>query len=484
MRILLASSEVHPYSKTGGLADMTGALAKALAKAGHQVGMVTPLHRGIAEKHPKLKKLDWRMRLPLGDREVEAEVWTLTPEPRLTLYFIKNPAFYDRKDLYQEFGIDYHDNAERYIFFAKAVAHLARYLPWKPELIHTHDWQAAPVAMLVWHMREREGWGTAPPVCLTIHNLAYQGLFPASVYPLFNLPGDYFQPGGAEFYGHVNCLKSGIEFSDRITTVSPRYAREITTELFGCGLDNSLRLHESGLLGIVNGVDYDEWKTVGNPHLNHEFTPDNLAGKRKIQAGLQAGFGLPVRADVPLFGTISRLTEQKGMDIQLPALEEMLAADIQFVLLGSGSPRYEDSYRALARRYPGKVGVKIGYDLRLSHCIEAGCDFYLMPSRFEPCGLNQMYSLRYGTIPVVRGTGGLDDTVIDIAQDPQRANGIKFYDYTPRALSKAIRKALVLYAEPRLMALYRKNGMLADFSWDRTAKEYEHLYRSMLGEPV
>ena len=472
MRILIASSEVHPYSKTGGLADMVGALAKWLGRAGHQVGLVTPLYRGILERFPEIKQLDWQIEVPLGPGRAQAEVWTLEPSQGLTIYFVRHPHFFEREGLYQENGLDFPDNPHRFIFYSKCVAHLARYLPWQPELVHVHDWQAALVPLLILHQKVQEGWWNAPQTCLTIHNLAYQGNFPRSFYDLTNLPADYFNINGVEFYRSMNCLKAGILFADILTTVSPRYAREITTTQYGCGLDAPLRQRQSLLVGILNGVDYEEWNTTHNPHLNHSFGLRNLKGKAALKLDLQSEMGLPVSAGTPLFASITRLVDQKGVGVELGALEEMLAAEMQFALLGNGAPEYERAFQGLARRFPKQVAVRIGFDQRLSHRIEAGADFFLMPSQYEPCGLNQMYSLRYGTPPIVRITGGLDDSVVDISEDDEAANGIKFGEFSIRALAKAIRKALVLYAEPELLAHYRRNGMKADFSWQRTALEY------------
>jgi starch synthase len=325
-----------------------------------------------------------------------------------------------------------------------------------------------------------EGLPNLPRTCLTIHNLAYQGIFAAAKYALTNLPPDYFNLNGAEFYGSLNCLKAGIVYADAITTVSPRYAREIRTPEQGAGLDDMLRRREGSLFGILNGVDYDEWNTTDNPYLKYPYTAANLAGKTRDKLELQGELGLPVDPDTPLFGCVTRLAEQKGLDIQLGALEEMLSARMQFVLLGSGSDGYEKAYRELARRFPAKVAVRIGYNQGLSHRIEAASDFYLMPSRFEPCGLNQMYSLRYGAVPIVRVTGGLDDTVVDISEDADRADGIKFAEYSPRALARAMRKALVLYEQPKLLRHYRRNAMKSDFSWSRVVKQYEDVYRMPL----
>jgi starch synthase len=478
MRILLASSEVHPYSKTGGLADMVGALAKVLARAGHEAGIVTPLYRGIREKFPGIRRVDWHFDLPLGAQRVTAGLWSLDVEKGLTVYFIDQPGFFDRAGLYHENNISYADNAQRFIFFSKCVAHLARYLPWRPDVVHVHDWQAALVPALMLHQRRAEGWGNPPRTVLTIHNLAYQGTFPAAAFALTNLPAVFYSMEGAEFFGQLNCLKAGIAFADVITTVSPRYAREIMTEEFGCGLDGFLRQRQDRLFGILNGVDYEEWNTTHNRFLKHPYSAARLAGKQKNKIELQKQFGLPTADDAPLFGTITRLAEQKGVDIKLGALEEMLSSNLRFVLLGSGSTAYERAYLSLARRFPSQVAVQIGYDESLSHCIEAGCDFYIMPSRFEPSGLNQMYSLRYGTIPIVRTVGGLDDSVIDFAEDATRANGIKFREYSTRALAKAIRKALAIYEQPGLLRRYRQNAMKMDFSWDRSVREYLKIYES------
>jgi starch synthase len=478
MNILLASSEVFPFSKTGGLADMVGALARALAKEGHEARVVTPLYRGIREKFPAMRKVDWYFHLPLGLQHVQAELWELDVATGLKIYFIDQPGFFDRTGIYQEGHFSYADNAERYIFFSKCVVHLARYLPWRPDVVHVHDWQVALVPALMLQQKS-EGWENPPPTCLTIHNLAYQGVFPEEAFALANLPESIFNTEGAEFFGLLNCLKAGIAFADFITTVSPRYAREITTEEFGCGLDGLLRRRQKDLAGILNGVDYGEWNTTKNPHLPKPYSAGRMAGKKINKIELQKLVGLPADESIPLFGTISRLAEQKGVDIQLGALAEMLNTKMQFVLLGSGSPEYERGYRDLARHFPGKVAVQFGYDESLAHRIEAGCDFFLMPSRFEPCGLNQMYSLRYGTIPIVRATGGLDDSVIDWTQNPKFATGIKFSDYSSRSLAKAIRKALVLFNQPKLLQVCRRNAMTADFSWERTVHEYLDIYKKL-----
>lgn len=458
---------------------MVGALGKALARAGNRVGIVTPLYSGIREKLPSLRQTPLPLDFPLGLSRVEGEVWEFDPEPNLTIYFLEQPGFYQRANLYQVYGTDYEDNAERFIFFSKAAAHLALHLPWSPEILHAHDWQAAFAPLLLYHQRQKPGWQAAPRTCFTVHNLAYQGIFPAASYALTNLPWDYFHPGGVEFHNQTNCLKAGLAFADLLTTVSPTYAEEITTDEYGCGLDGLLRHRRRQLHGILNGVDYDEWNTIHNPFLPYAYSVDDPTGKNANKAQLQREFGLPENPAVPLFGNIGRLAEQKGVDILVGALGEMLHWDIQFVSLGTGSPQFERAMLELAARFPGKAAIHVGFDQALSHRIEAGSDFFLMPSRFEPCGLNQMYSLRYGTVPIVRQTGGLHDTVVDVREDPASANGIKFHEYSAIALVKAIQKALALYGERELMARFIRNGMKADFSWERTADEFEGLYDRM-----
>jgi len=330
---------------------------------------------------------------------------------------------------------------------------------------------------MVLHQSRAEGWGNPPRVCLTIHNLAYQGIFPRTVFGLTNLPGNYFGSDGVEFYGQMNCLKAGIVYANVITTVSPRYSREITTPEFGAGLDGLLRRRQNSLRGILNGVDYEEWNTESNPCLASAYSIKNIAGKAACKSALQSELSLTV-SESPIFGTVSRLTEQKGMDILLNALEEMLGTvDMQYVLLGSGSSKFERAFLELAKRFPGKVAVRLGYDQALAHRIEAGCDFYVMPSRFEPCGLNQLYSLRYGTIPIVRRTGGLDDTIVDATDDESKADGIKFNNYSAESLAKAMRKALFIFGDDALVRHYQTNGMKADFSWDRAISEYLKAYR-------
>ncbi len=486
MHIVHATSELHPFSKTGGLADMVGALAQALARAGHRVDVVTPLYRGIRIRHPGIAPANWRFDLPLGPKLVSGEFWKLQPEANLTLWFVDQPEYFDRAGIYNERNVDYPDNAERFTFFSKAAALLARHGGGFPQILHCHDWQTGLIPMLVREAATRGAWSSAPKTLLTIHNLAYQGWFPSTAFGFTNLPPAWFHQESAEAWQQMNCLKAGLNLSDALSTVSPRYAREICTPEFGCGLDPLLRRREHELTGILNGVDYGEWNTTSNPALPHAYDSNHLAGKAANKRALQEELGLKLDAAVPLFTNITRLTDQKGADFQLTALEEVLEAgeSLQFALLGSGDPVLEAGYRALAVKFPGQVAARIGFDPKLAHRLEAGADFYLMPSRFEPCGLNQLYSLRYGTIPVVRATGGLDDSVIDArdaaSEDGNLATGIKFTEPTPDALAHAIRKALALFADPYWIARYRRNGMESDFSWERQSRHYVELYDTLI----
>jgi len=484
MHVLLASSELHPFSKTGGLADAVAALGRFVAGAGCQVTVVTPLYRGVEKRFPELERSGWRFAIALGPRLVEGEFVRFDPAPGLSYWFVDQPGFYDRAGLYQDGEADHPDNAERFLFLTKAALLLARHHPVPPSIIHGHDWQVGLLPLLVHHARVTGAWASAPRTVFTIHNLAYQGSFPVEAWEYTNLPPSWFHLESAAHHGRLNFLKAGLCLADALSTVSPRYAEEICTPEYGCGLDGVLRRRGHDLTGILNGVDYSEWNTTANPALAHAYDAFHLAGKAANKADLQREMGLPVQADVPLFGNISRLAEQKGCDLIAGALEAMLPETrMQFVLLGSGDARLEKAFRELALRYPEQIAVRIGFDPRLAHRIEAASDFYLMPSRFEPCGLNQLYSLRYGAIPVVRATGGLADSVVDPREDADRATGIHFEVLTVEALVWAMRKALAIHADPAALAHFRSNGMRADFSWEKQAGEYLRLYNDVLHGP-
>ncbi|MGB9601959.1 MAG: glycogen synthase GlgA [Limisphaerales bacterium] len=480
MRILIAVSELHPFSKTGGLADMVAAMAKTLAKRSYNITILTPLYKGIQERFQHLNFSNpKKTNIQLGTSIIEAEFLEINPKNNLKIVFVKQPHFYFRDSLYvDKNGFDYPDNSARFIFFSKSVVEFARNAEISPDIIHVHDWQTALIPLFIKHLKDF--WKNTPKAVLTIHNLAFQGIFPKDHYQLTNLPWDYFNPEGAEFYGNLNCLKAGIVYSDKIITVSPRYAREIMLPEFGCGLDGVLRWKNHSLAGILNGVDYEEWNTENNPYIYAPYSVNNMSGKNVCKKMLQREFKLKESKSIPLFATISRLTSQKGMDILLDALKVALHTyDMHFILLGRGEHHFEAGFEKLYQDFPTKVRIIIGFDQILAHKIESGADFFIMPSRFEPCGLNQMYSLRYGTIPIVRRTGGLDDSVIDITDNQELANGIKFTEYSTSALLKAIQKAFVIFKNKALLKFYRTNAMKADFSWEKAATEYEKIYGSL-----
>jgi starch synthase len=393
---------------------------------------------------------------------------------------IRRDEYFRRPQLYGTPQGDYPDNAERFAFFSKAVLQLAgRTGPW--DAIHCHDWQSALIPVV-----QKIGVAATPGVktVLTIHNLAHQGTFPFSEWNLLNLDARYFAPEYLEFYGRVNILKGGILFADALTTVSRKYAKEILTPEYGCGLEGVLRGREKYLHGILNGVDYREWSPEVDLHIKTKYSASDLRGKAECKKDLQQLYGLPLKASAPLMGIVSRLADQKGFDILLEIIEELLRMDLQIVILGAGVQKYQQQLAKLPAAHPEKIAVKIGFDNALAHKIEAGADMFLMPSKFEPCGLNQIYSLKYGTVPVVRATGGLDDTIEDYDPLAGTGNGFKFVDYTGPAFLGAVKRALAVYVNKKLWRQVIANGMKCDFSWEKSAKEYLELYRRVVESAV
>ncbi len=480
MNILLGSSEIQPFSKTGGLADMVAALGKYLGRAGVQVGMVTPLYRGLLEQFEGIQRTGRTVEVTLGTRVERGTIFEYEASDNFRIYFVDHVHFFQRTGIYGEHSQDYPDNAERFLFLTKVLLKLSIELEERPDLVHIHDWPVAMYPALLSQALEKGEVANPPKTLCTIHNLAYQGLFPESQMPLSNLDTKYFTPSGIEYYEKMNFLKAGIVYSDHVSTVSPSYAEEILTEEFGCGLEGVLGGRKSNLTGILNGVDYAEWNTTKNEFLKFRYSAERMAGKAKGKKQLQSDLGLPVEPKVPMYGMISRLVEQKGVEPLVEALQQSLKHSMQFVLLGSGDPELERQMQELQQRFPDRVAVKIGYDVGLSHRIEAACDFYLMPSRFEPCGLNQLYSLRYGTIPIVHAAGGLRDSVVDEVESETDATGIKFHEFNSAALLEGIYRGMRLYKKSAVFKEYRKRAMAADFSWDRTALAYIDLYQKIL----
>jgi starch synthase len=476
MRVVMLSPEVHPYAKTGGLADVLGALPPALARLGVDVTVCAPAYRSALRRGP----LDPGRVLyaPVDSRMERAEIVSV-PGAAVRTVLVRADTYFDRDGLYGDAHGDFADNAERFAFFCRAALEWLRDEP-PPDVLHVHDWQAALAVAFLRASPELYPELGGVRTLLTIHNLAYQGRFPAGDWHLLNLDARYFVPEFLEFYGQINFLKAGIVFADGVNTVSPRYAREMETPELGEGLDGVLRARRARVRGIVNGIDVEEWDPATDRHLPAHYDREALDGKSGCRAALQAEMGLAVRADVPLVGIVSRLAEQKGLDLLAEALPRALTETaLQLVVLGSGEERYERLVRELAARFRGRVGVQIGFSEALAHRIEAGADLFLMPSRFEPCGLNQLYSLRYGTVPLVHATGGLDDTVLEFDPVSGEGTGFKFAPYAVEPLLEALTHALRVRRDVARWKRLVANGMAQDFSWTRAAGAYGELYAEL-----
>jgi starch synthase len=478
MKILMVSSEAIPFAKTGGLADVSGALPKALARLGHEITLALPKYRQVDEKRFGLAKTAMDLKVPVGQRLEEAEVYAAEVEARYRALLVRKDAYYNREQLYGSPTGDYEDNAERFVFFCRAVVEAACAL--RPDVIHCHDWQSALVPVYLKTLYREDPRLARIPSVFTIHNIGYQGLFWHYDLPLTNLGWELFTPQALEFYGKLNFLKGGIVFSDAVTTVSRRYMEEIQTAEFGAGLDGVLRDRRRNLHGILNGVDYDDWSPDRDPLIRAPYDPQRLSGKKACKSDLQKAFGLPVDETVPVVGIISRLAEQKGFDLITAAMDELMKEGLQLIILGTGDEKYHLLLDALARKHPDRIGLKIAFDNTLAHKIEAGADLFLMPSRYEPCGLNQIYSLKYGTVPVVRAVGGLDDTIEDYRPEAGLGTGFKFKEYSPAALMEAMRRALAAYRDRGAWERLMTRGMAADFSWDRSARAYVGVYEDLL----
>jgi len=483
MKILFAASEAAPFARTGGLGDVAGALPQALGRLGHDVRLVMPLYRAVDAKRHRLGEVARGLEVPAAVGLQKVDVLEGRLSSGAPVYFVRHDPSFDRDGLYQApSGDDYPDNAERYALFCRAALETCRTLSFRPEVLHAHDWQTALLPVYLKTVLRGDPLFQRTATVFTIHNLGYQGLFPPDTLPRLGLPLTLFTPGGVEFYGKVNLLKGGVLFADLLTTVSRRYSQEIQISEHGFGLDGVLGERRGDLFGILNGIDPAEWNPAIDPHIAAHYTAADLSGKARCKQDLQQRLRLPVRADVPLLGVISRLAEQKGLDLLRDILETLMALDLQLVLLGSGEKGLEAAFLEAAAEHPSKLGVRIGFDTPLSHQIEAGADLFLMPSRYEPCGLNQMYSLAYGTIPVVRATGGLDDTIVQFDLQTGQGNGFRFEEASAAAFLQAIRQALALFSEKAQWGRLIRNAMAADFTWDRSAREYEQVYRRALAQ--
>jgi len=475
MKILMVGTEMAPLARTGGLGDVLEALPAELQRRGHEVSVVLPLYRSIRENPDiVLRETGVEVGVSVGSKRVEAEIFECTAPNGVQVFLVRRDEYFDRSGIYgADGGRGYDDNAERFIFFARAAVELACHITPAPDVIHAHDWQAALAPVFV---RER---GLPFGTVLTIHNLAYQGSFWGIDFGLTNLPSHYFGEQGLEFHGQLNFLKGGILFSDAVTTVSERYAREIQTPEFGCGLDGVLRSQAFKLTGILNGVDEALWNPAEDAAIPAPYSRDALEGKQTCRAALLKELGLKPDPQGPVFAVVSRLAQQKGIDLLAPLIDRLLADDVRLVILGAlgdSDPRYERELLLASRSYPSKFAFRQGFDDALARRIDAGADAMLIPSRFEPCGLTAMYALKYGTIPIVRASGGLYQIVRDDDPASGGGNGFVFYHESPEAFWDALSRAKKRFADrPAWKALVRR-AMEADFSWSVAAERYEQVY--------
>ena len=485
LKIVMAASEVVPFAKTGGLADVAGALPKALRALGHDVRVVMPRYYIVDREKYGLKLLEGPLGVPMGRM---GELWAaiyegVLPGSDIPVYFIDHEGFFGRKGLYDEEGFSYSDNDNRFVFFSKAVMQLCKKIGFKPDILHANDWHTAAIPLLLntRYARDETFRGTAS--VLTIHNLQHQGHFYEGVVDVMEVPWEEYNPLSLESFGGVNLLKGGVAHADMVTTVSPTYAREIQTPEFGWGLQEHIRGHSQKLVGIINGIDYDEWHPSNDPYIAAPYSSSDLTGKGACKKALQEHFGLPQRDDLPLIGFVGRLAEQKGIELVAHVIGGLMHMDLQIVLLGTGEKWAEHFFGDVAAKYPEKFACHIGYSNALAHQIEAGSDFFLMPSLFEPCGLNQIYSLSYGTLPIVRATGGLDDTIENYDPQSGAGTGFKFHWATGDALYGTVKWAVdTWYDNPGQIAAMKKRAMEQHFGWEDSAQDYEKLYYYALGK--
>jgi len=485
MHIAFVASEGVPFSKTGGLADVVGALPRALAALGHQVSVYLPRYRQTKLTEPVTVVRS--ITIPFDDKYRFASVVTGGTQGGVRFYFVEYPPYFDRDALYGTPAGDYPDNAERYALFSRAVIEASKILG-VPHVFHCHDWQSALVPILLRTVYAEDPALRETATVFTIHNMGYQGLFPPETLPLLMLPWDLFTMSKMEFFGQVNFLKGALTYSDYVTTVSRKYSQEIQTAEYGFGLEGVLHDRSSTVSGILNGVDYEEWSPQTDKFAAAKFSPQDLAGKAKCKQDLLATFGMPAAdAKLPVIGIVSRFAAQKGFDLISQIADRLAREQMIMVALGAGDKPYEEMFLRLHKQFPNKIAVKVAYDNAIAHKIEAGADMFLMPSRYEPCGLNQIYSLKYGTVPIVRATGGLDDTIEPWDARTGKGTGFKFTEYIGESLLLTIKQALQGYSDQTSWQVLMRNGMNKDFSWNASAREYGKIYekvRQLRGIPA
>ena len=481
LKILFATPEAVPFAKTGGLADVAGALPKSLQALGCEIKLIMPYYRTVRDSGLPHQYLGREIEVSLGDEKLKADIYLGHLNQDIPVYFIGREEFFDRQSLYGTAKGDYFDNPERFIFFSKAALSFCQSMDFSPDIIHQHEWQTGLIPAYLKSLYQNDPLFSRSATVFTIHNIAYQGLFKKEKFGITGLPKTMYSPEGIEFWERINFMKAGIVYADVINTVSKKYSEEIQTPEYGYGLEGILRKRKENLYGILNGVDYEDWDPSHDPHLIARYDAKDISGKKQCKMDLLKEFHLPSSLEqVPLLGMISRLADQKGFDLLMEISEALFALNIGFVLLGTGEQKYHDLLTQVAQKYPQKAGIRIAYDDRLAHKIEAGTDFFLMPSKYEPCGLNQIYSLKYGTIPVVRATGGLDDTITPYDPVTKKGNGFKFTRYDAKEFLNTIKAAINFYYQPERWRQLVQNAMAADFSWKRSAQSYLELYRKTL----
>jgi len=476
MNIAFAASECVPFSKTGGLADVVGALPRALAALGHQVSVYVPRYRQTKLTDPQTVVRS--ITIPFGDKNRFCSVVTAGSTAGVRFYFVDYPPYFDREALYGSPSGDYPDNAERFALFSRAVLEASKVLG-VPHVFHCHDWQSALVPVMLRTLYAEDPAFREVATVFTIHNMGYQGLFPPDTLPLLRLPWELLTISKMEFFGQANFLKGALVFSDFITTVSKKYSQEIQTTEYGFGLDGVLRDRAATVTGILNGVDYDEWSPQTDKFTVAKYSPQDLSGKLRCKQDLLHAFGVAnadANSKVPVIGIVSRFAAQKGFDLIAQIMDRLALEEMIVVALGAGDKPYEEMFLRFNQQFPNKIAVKVAYDNAIAHKIEAGADMFLIPSRYEPCGLNQIYSLKYGTVPIVRATGGLDDTIEPWDVRIGRGTGFKFSDYTGAALLATIKQALLAYRDSSSWQMLMRNGMSRDFSWGASAREYGKVY--------
>lgn len=483
MNIVMVTSEAVPYAKTGGLGDVAGTLATQLSEHGHEVSLVLPFYRTIKENlsHWNLKELPGSLSVPMGDRTLSARVWVEERSPLLKAYFIEFNQFYDRPALYGENGKAYEDNGRRFSFLCKATLELLIKLKIAPDILHVNDWQASlvPYYLKTWFWSHALFKRTAS--VLTIHNMGYQGQSPMADSAFIGLNWMQVRSDEFEDHGGVNLLKGGIFYADMITTVSPTYAKEVVSEPGGCGLSSYLHRRGSDIIGILNGIDEEEWNCETDPYLPARYSADDLSGKSICKQSLQERFQLVRNPDIPIFGMVGRMAYQKGLQLVMECAESILSWELQLVVLGSGESIYTEFFKDLAGKHPQKVGLEIGFNQSLAHLIEAGSDFFIMPSLYEPCGLNQIYSMLYGTLPIVRRTGGLADTVLNFDEKTKKGTGFVFNDISAEALKNTIGWALsTWYDNYRAYQSLQQQAMRQQFGWHLAVEKYSEVYKKAL----